>query len=254
VSDDVSNPAEGFRGSRAGRYGMGAAPAPRATGDSDMRRMALFAGGVAAVLAVLIGASALTGRHGSEVPVVQADTKPVRVKPENPGGMKVEAAENDVFSGGADNKNAKLAPAAEAPDTKALREVAPPPPAAKPAVVAVAPPAPAPAAKPVAAPAPVVARTPPPAAAPAAAAKPAGKAVVQLAALGTEDAARNEWAAMTKKMPELLGGHQPSYSKIERDGKTYWRVRTAGFADTAQARSFCEHVRAKGGGCSVAEF
>ncbi len=55
-------------------------------------------------------------------------------------------------------------------------------------------------------------------------------------------------------MPDLLNGHQPNYTRTERDGRTFWRVRTSGFGDLAQAHSFCDHVRAKGGGCSVAEF
>ena len=76
--------------------------------------------------------------------------------------------------------------------------------------------------------------------------------MIQLAALPSEEAARAEWTQLTKKMPDLLNGRQPNFSRIERDGHTYWRVRTAGFADVAQARGFCDRVRAKGGGCSVA--
>jgi hypothetical protein len=246
----------------------------------------LFAGGLGAVLVVLIGASALTGRHSGEVPVVTADPKPIREKPANPGGMKVDGAENDVFSGGSDTSNAKLAPAPESPNTKALRTQAAPPAADDaPAPVASAPaaptasvaPAPSPVAKlPVAASAPAKAAvtasapTKPTAAAGAppkpAAAKPqavgeesrpsaAGHApMVQLAALPTEEAARAEWALLTKKMPELLNGKQPNYARIDRDGHSFWRVRTAGFADVAQARGFCDHVRAKGGGCSISDF
>ncbi len=246
----------------------------------------LFAGGLGAVLVVLIGASALTGRHSGEVPVVSADPRPIREKPANPGGMKVDGAENDVFSGGSDTSNAKLAPAPEAPNTKALRtQAAPlvadeapapaaPAPAAPPASAA---PAPAPVTKPTVtattpakpavtaiAPAkPTTAATVPakPAAAKSqAAAEEAHPAaaghvpMVQLAALPSEEAAHAEWNLLVKKMPELLNGKQPSYARIERDGRAFWRVRTAGFADIAQARSFCDRVRAKGGGCSIADF
>ena len=241
--------------------------------DPDTRRLVMFAGGLGAVLVVLIGASALMGRHSSETPVITADTRPIREKPVNPGGMKIDGAENDVFSGGSDTANAKLAPAPETPDTKALRTAAtPPPPApvveapAAPAPVAPAPmatavaPSPAPVTKPMvlaaAPPAPKPVPIKPPAATvPETHAAASGhQPMVQLAALTSEDSARAEWSQLAKKMPDLLGGRQPNYSRTERDGHTFWRVRTSGFADVSQARSFCERVRAKGAGCSVADF
>jgi hypothetical protein len=277
VSDDLSIPNPGYRGNRAGRYGMGLGRIRQGM-DPDTRRLVMFAGGLGVVLVGLIGASTLIGHHSTEVPVVAADGRPVRVKP----GMKIDGAENDVFSGGSDTADARLAPPSENPDTKALRTaeappapvvampaptvLAPSPPAAKPAVAAIAPPAErsaAPAATVVAAPAAKVAVAPP--AKPAAAKPPASvvaahapasghPALVQLGAFTSEEAARSEWQHMSKRMPDLLKGRQPVFSRYEREGHTYWRVRTSGFADVTQARTFCEHVHAKGGGCSVAEF
>jgi hypothetical protein len=224
--------------------------------DPDTRRLVLFAGGLGAVLVTLIGASFVVGHRGTEVPVIVADNRPIRVKPENPGGMKIEGAENDVFSGGTDNKNPKLAAAPEVPDTKRL--TAPPMPPPEPATAApAAAVAPAPARPAAIAGAPAVkpATVKPPVAAienrPPATGHPA---MVQLAALTSEEAARNEWQQLSRRLPELMSGHQPSYSRIERNGHTFWRLRTAGFADVAQARSFCERVRAKGAGCTVADF
>ena len=225
----------------------------------------MFAGGLGAVLVVLIGASALVGHRGEGVPVVLADNRPIRVKPDNPGGMKIDGAENDVFSGGSDTADSKLAAAPENPDTKALRiaaTVAPPPvpkteapPAAAvppvispPVIAAIAPPPPAKVATAPAKTRPAVAVE---AAHPSA---PGHRTMVQLAALGSEDAARNEWQMLSKRMPGLLNGRQPDYSRTEHDGHTFWRVRTGGFADIAQARGFCDQVRQKGGGCSVADF
>jgi SPOR domain len=260
--------------------------------DPDVRRMGLFAGGLGSVLAVLIGISALTGRHSGEVPVVAADERPLRVKPADPGGMKINAAENDVFSGGSDTGKARLGPAAENPDTAALRTAAtdttPADQASAPAPASDASPAPVVQATPKASPAPAVQAAPkappasvaqstpkaPPApvaqsmpkAPPSAASKPvaapapaapaptARSATVQLAALTSEQAARTEWQALVKRIPDLLASRQPSFSHVEHDGHTFWRVRTSGFADVAQARGFCEKVRTKGVGCSVTEF
>lgn len=252
MSDDLSIPNPGYRGARAGRYGMGGQPLSPRGMDPDTRRMALFAGGVGVVLALLIGASALTGHRSGEIPVITADTRPIRVKPENPGGMKIDAAENDVFSGGSDRLNAKLAAPAETPDTKGWHAPAAPPPA--PPHVAEQ----APVAAPAVAPPKIAAEPPRPPAAPPAAlpalAAASGHASVQLAALSTEQAARGEWQSLAKRMPDLFGHRQPSYSRTEKDGHSYWRVRTAGFTDAAQARGFCEKVRAKGATCSVADF
>ena len=277
MSDDLTIPDPAYRGNRAGRYGTGQTRVQPSM-DPDTRRLMLFAGGLGAILSILIGTSAVIGHRSKDVPVITADTRPIRIKPENPGGMKIDGAENEVFSGGADNKNARLAAAAENPNTTALTAADVPPspapaartaetpsqtfvPAAptavapvapKPAVVAILPPPVKPA---------VITKAPAlPAAKPAAAAvetHPAAtghQAVVQLAALTTEEAAHNEWQQLVKRMPDVLNGHQPAYSRIEREGRVFWRVRTAGFADVAQARGFCDHVRAKGGGCSVADF
>jgi hypothetical protein len=274
VSDDLSIPNPGYRGTQARRYGTGSGRVRRRL-DPDTRRLAIFAGGVGAVLVALIGGSALIGHRSTEVPVIAADNRPIRVKPDNPGGMKIDGAENDVFAAGSDTANSKLAPPPENPDAKALRnESAPPPVVVPPATLttpAVTPPLPAtmapppPAASVSTKPVPIVS---PPAAKPASvvAGKPqmaaaetyppaAGHQVeVQLAALTSEQAAHNEWQLLSKRLPDLLNGRQPDFSRTEREGHTFWRIRTSGFADVAQARIFCDHVRAKGSGCSVADF
>jgi cell division septation protein DedD len=272
--------------------------------DAGTRRLAFIAAGLgAALLAIVGGYSAMHRHHGGAVPVVTADKGPTRFKPDNPGGMDVAGAGNDVFSGGSDTDVDKLAPPPEtpapqprtAPVTAPAQATAAPlvapaaepvKPAAKPAVVAspVKPAAVASAAKPAAAaqvaakPAAVASTPAKPAAAAAASAKPTtvattsaaantagtttagtkpdktGKAAVQLAAFPTEDAAKAEWARLQKQMPDVFGGRQPALSKTERDGRTWWRLRTGGFADPTQAIQFCEHVRAKGATCSVADF
>ena len=77
---------------------------------------------------------------------------------------------------------------------------------------------------------------------------------VQLAAMASEPAARGEWERLSKRMPELLGARRPDVVESERDGHTVFRLRTGGFRDIAEATAFCERVRAKGAGCSIANF
>jgi SPOR domain len=266
VSDELSIPSPTYR-------------VPRRSGGMDpaTRKLALIAAGIGGTMLVVIGGwTMLNHRGGQGVPVVQADSSPLRVKPVNPGGLQVAGAGNDIFSGGSDTNVDKLAPPAETPDPQGLRAAPPPKPA--PAAVARGP-------LPVAAPqhplepaTALASRTPaePIAAVPksvvaavAPLAKPAEKsatttaaehgtggkgALVQIAALSSEQAARAEWERLVKRWPELFGGHQPAFSRIEHGGQVLWRVRTGGFDGVTQATMFCERLRAKGGGCSVADF
>lgn len=205
--------------------------------DGSTRWLLLAAGGLGAVLLVGMAGWALMGRPAAVVPVIEADSRPLRVKPENPGGMQVAGADDGANDGRAVQG---MAPVAEAPAPQALRaQVGLAPRAVPPSVVAAVVP-------------PVI----PQAAAPTASVPPApqhavGKAMVQLAALETEAAGRAEWARLSQKLPDLLGRRSPLLQQAERDGKPVWRVRTGGFADTAEATSFCARLRAKGAACTL---
>jgi cell division septation protein DedD len=249
VSDDLSIPGPTYRVPRH-RQGM----------DPVTKRLALIAGGLGATLVLVVGGSSLISQRSAPVPVVQADSRPVRVKPENPGGMQVAGANEDILSGGSEAKVGKLAPPPETPAPQEMLTPPPPPPvAAAPAQLAAPVPAPNPAPAPAAtiaaaSPKPVIAK---PAVAPdkrPVAAPATSGALVQLAAVHSEEAARSEWDRLSKRVPDLLGPHKPTFSKIDHDGHSLWRVRTGGFSDTAQATSFCERLRAKGLNCSVADF
>jgi hypothetical protein len=246
-------------------------PAWRAAGlerrermDAGTRRLAIFAGAIGAALLVLVGVWSFSGRHPAGVPVIEGDSRPLRTKPADPGGLQVSGANDGILSGETDGKTA-LAPPPEAPAPQALREAekaaAPPPPAPPPpapeqtermaaATSTPTPPPPPPraeAARTEAAPARPAAPPARPAAKPAA----TGAVVVQLGALETEEGAKTEWERLVHKYGELLAGHRPAISRVERAGKAYWRVRTGGFTDTAEAVLFCERVKQKGGGCAV---
>jgi hypothetical protein len=77
------------------------------------------------------------------------------------------------------------------------------------------------------------------------------RALVQFAAVGSGEAALREWERLSRKYPDLLAGKTPNITKTEHDGKTFWRVRTGGFADKAQAAAFCAQIKARGNACVV---
>jgi hypothetical protein len=224
--------------------------------------MLAFAGGALGIVAA--GGAVVWGlsRSGPRtIPVIEADSRPVKVRPEDPGGLRVPNQDQLVLEPAAVRRaaerstgaNARLDRGPETPALDQLRQQAAPPAAPAPGPVAAAPPAPAlppPVAAPVAAPsaAPMAA----PMAAPAAVLAPVaqGRAQVQLGALASEEAARSEWERLTRRIPELAA-FQPRVTKLEREGQaTLYRLRTGGLADAAAARGLCEAVRAKGGACT----
>ena len=161
------------------------------------------------------------------------------------------------------------APAAAPAAPPAPAAAAPPPVTPKP-VAAAAAPAPPPAAPPPAAPAPSAAPAPVSvqASAPPAAPTPAsqqsappvapapdksgsqhGAALVQLGAVPSQRAAEAAWQRLKTRMPDQFSGHDPIIAKAERDGRTFWRLRTGGFTDMADAVSFCDRVREAGNDC-----
>jgi hypothetical protein len=214
------------------------------------------------------------------VPVIEADARPLKIRPDKPGGMVVlnqdqmvleppavrRAAERNQGTG------ARLDSGPEAPALEQLRQQAAPPapavsmlpppmpPGAAPASPAPTSPAPgaqaqATAAAPLAPPVPAGAAPAQPAPVPAAPAAGSfraaatGKVQVQLGALATEDAAKTEWDRLVARIPDL-GAFQPRIIRLDREGQpTLWRLRTGGFADLAAARSLCEAVRTRGGNC-----
>jgi hypothetical protein len=212
--------------------------------DPDMRRMALVAAGFGGAVALVIGAFSLSHHVHHGVPVIEPMAGPVRVKPADPGGMKVAGAEDDAAVG-----TEKLAPPPEEPELHALRAKAHPHvarPAASPVTVAqpaVLPPiAPAPAVQQAAA-----TRIVPPAA-------PTRDISVQIGAFESEQAATQDWGKSAERMPSMFDGHTPKVERTELAGHTVWRLRTGGFATVAAATEFCQKIRAKGGDCSIAAF
>ncbi len=241
MADDISIPSAGgartayTRSYRSRRSGSGI--------DPGSRILMLAASGLALVLVGGMAVWSLTGhRPAAGIPTIEADSRPLRVKPDNPGGMSVSMF-TDIAPSGTEAAG-DLAPAAEKPDPQALLAqrqagAAPPitstPPVATPASMDAAPIAALPAVVPAARPA------------------PAG-IMVQLAAVSSEAGASSEWQRLARKLPDLLGSRQPVMQRADQGGKPIWRVRTGGFSDVADATQFCKRVREKGAGCALASF
>ena len=276
MSDNLHIPAESWRAPRRQSRPL----------DPQMIRMGVIAAGALGVVVLGVGAYAMLSHRSHGIPVVEADSRPIRVRPDNPGGNVAEGTDEAVMGAGG-HAATSLAPPAETPEPQALRaqidaakQAASPPP---PVVAQAAPPALAlPALQPALPPAQKVSLSVPPPAEPSAisalpetkppartatrvpptpathAAAPAapttGGMQVQLAALESEQAAMTEWQRLSKRMPDLLNAHHPAVMRAEHDGKTVWRLRTGGFTDTAAATAFCSQIRSKGAGCAIASF
>jgi hypothetical protein len=185
--------------------------------DAGTKRLLYLAGFGGLAILTGVAAYSLTGHSGGDtVPVVQADTRPLRVKPENPGGMAVAPEEKQ-----ADPNNSRLAPPTEEPNPQALLTMQ----------------------------GPIRTPLPPPAIIP-----PHVKTfTVQLSSAKSEAAAQTDWDKLARKLPELFGQHRALFQKTTESGPAPWRLRTGGFADPAQARAFCDKVKAKGAQCSVVD-
>jgi len=257
---------------RLGRKGAGGPP----------WRIIIIAGFVLAVGAVV--ASLVWGfSRGSSrnAPLIEADARPIKVRPDNPGGLRVPNQDELIFDrnrGARPATQGGLAPEAEKPRVDQLRaqlaeraaqeaaRSAPPAAAPAPAQPA-APPAAARHAPQAAAPATLTTPAPPattsaltapslPAPLPANAERFApvadGRAQVQLGALPSEAAARGEWERLKRRAPEFLGNRRASLTPLDREGQTtMYRIRTGGFADAATARAFCEEMKTRSIPCMV---
>ncbi len=247
----------------------GLGPRPRSLPNVPRRLIIIAVGLTGSVLlaaTIIWGISRMSTRS---VPLIEADGRPFRVRPEIMPPQLTTPALPERAAGRPEQ--ARLAPAPEAPRSEALRQQMAPPPAPVP-VAEPAPPEPAApsraartatqpltTARPVprtgtqtATPPGTAARAGTPAEANPRAATPpaAGRTHVQLSAAVSEDAAKAEWERLRRRVPELAA-HQPRITRLERDGQAaLWRLRVGGLADPAAARALCEQVRARGGACN----
>lgn len=243
------------------------------------RRRTLMLLTVVALLVVFGGVMLLAYREGSHEgaggvpPLLRADGGPVKEPPENPGGRSFPHQDAGVYNRIAGDRGGEegeqLLPPAEEPvqiegpsirpeDQMALDRMAQaiesnPLEAPAPSVeerreetgpVQITPSAPA--AAPEAAMQPPAQASPPPAAS-------GGSYVVQLAALRDEQSARETFARLQSRYPELLGGLSADIQRADLgDSGIYYRAR-GGYLDKAAATGICERLAVQGQACIVRE-
>lgn len=82
---------------------------------------------------------------------------------------------------------------------------------------------------------------------------PAGNTRVQLAAGKSEDAVKNQWAALQKAYPDLLGPLSLTVQKVDKGAAgIFYRLQAGPVADKAAAKKLCASLKAKGQDCIVA--
>jgi hypothetical protein len=221
--------------------------------------MLLFGGGLwfAYVQATRhVGSDAASG----DVPLIRADERPTKVKPERPGGMEIPDRDKLIYNPSHPVTEHLLPP----PEKPMPRPMPPPPtqspqteaakPPTSPAQVATTAPEPAPAATQMAQPPQQI--TAPPVKAPQAPSKPAAAKVgprLQLGSLRSEEAARQEWERIKHKNTDLLGSLSASPIRADLGDKgIYYRVQTGPVADPASAERICSELKQRNIGCIIA--
>lgn len=215
--------------------------------------MALSAGGL------WVAYNGSRTRAPGEVPVIQADQGTTKTRPQQPGGMAIPDQDKLVYNQGKGPPQVeKLLPPPETPLPRPApsgeeASTAPAVPAA-PVSPAVPPPAQPPAAPATAAPtttAPAVAAAPPPPApAPSAPVAAVTGYRLQLGALRSEEAARQEWAKLKKAHGDLLGALNAAWPRADLGERgTYYRIQAGPIGDAAAAEHLCGELKRRNVGC-----
>jgi len=194
------------------------------------------------------------------VPLIRADERPTKVKPEQPGGMQIPDRDKLIYN--------QMRPVVEhllpLPEKPMARPAAPPPspplqtdtarsPAGTPPPASAAPEKPQAATQTAQPPQPAGKAAP---AAPAPSKSPAAKTGgtrLQLGSVRSEDAARQEWERIKRKNPDLLGNISATPIRADLgDRGVYYRIQTAPFTDLTAAERICSELKQRSIGCIIA--
>ena len=236
--------------------------------------MALFAGGL--WFAYVQGTRhAAVAAPGGDVPLIRADERPTKVKPDQPGGMPMPDQNVSLYNDRRGKPSVeKLLPPPEEPMPRPApppkQAAAPPPaptvPAPAPADTAAtampAPPASQPAAaKPAAATipeprphSPLKAATPhKEAVSPSRWPPPSGAVQVRLGSLRSPEAAREEWTRLKRENADLLGALRANAVAVDLGDKgIYYRILAGPFTDATAAERLCAEMKRRNRGCILA--
>jgi SPOR domain len=228
-------PQPGERGARS-RFGR------LATALAVLTAIALVAGGL--WFAYLLGTRQAGGSNSADVPLIRADERPTKVKPQNPGGMEIPDRDKLIYT----QKRAgveHLLPPPEKPMPRPTTTATAPPEA--PSLPTAAPAAPLPAGGAVASAKPqqMAAKAPPP----PAELPPAktGATRIQLGSVRSEEAARQEWERLKRTNTDVLGGLSavPVRADLGEKG-VFYRILTGPIAD---AERVCRELNHRNVGC-----
>jgi hypothetical protein len=195
---------------------------------------ALVGGGI--WFAYVLGTHHPAGPGGADVPLIRADERPTKIKPDHPGGMEVPDRDKSIYGERADGSTTeKLLPPAETPMPRPAGSlpVLPPDPTVPPSTNG-APTTAAPSA--------------------AAASNPAApKGVrVQLGAMHSEELARREWDRLKHRNGDLLGSLSVETVRADLGDKgVFFRIQAGPLPDLKEAERICEEMKRRNFGCTI---
>lgn len=209
-----------------------------------LNKLLPVAAGLAVIVAAVGGGWWLLQRTGGggegSGALINAAEGDYKVKPDDPGGMKVDGAGDTVFAaseGATTNGSINVGAVPEAPVAgKAAPKAAPAPVTGSSRVTAAVPSAPA-----IAKAAASSQRAPGPS---------AGSSIIQLGSFPAEAGANGAWARLSKRF-NYLAPLGKSVEKAEVNGKTVYRLRVNA-GSNSQASDLCGKLRAAGEPCFLA--
>jgi hypothetical protein len=214
--------------------------------------MAVFAGGLwFAYQQGARNASVSPAASSDKVPLIRADERPTKVKPDQPGGMDVPDRDKLVFTGKPTGPAVeKLLPPAEQP--RPVPPPAPPQPA-PPMGAMLTPVGPAPLSPSAPAGNDAAPKSAKPGAAPAAKAPAWANGIrIQLGSVRSAEAAREEWSRLKQANPDVLGKLSAVAVRADLGDKgIYYRIQAGPLADAATGDHLCSELKKRNLGCTL---